>query len=133
MRISRPTGPRAAISLVAMIDVLMILLVFFMVTSTYLDLDMVPLAGAEAPGGGAGGDAPVERVLVRLSADGGAFLRGQPLDPEVLRRELEREPALDILVLPSGQASVQALAGLMDVLVGAGAQRLRIVRLEAQP
>jgi hypothetical protein len=39
-------------SLVAMIDVLMILLFFFMVTSTYLDLDMVPLVegnGEDAP------------------------------------------------------------------------------------
>jgi biopolymer transport protein ExbD len=42
LTLKRPRPPRALISLVAMIDVLLILLVFFMVTSTYLDLDMIP-------------------------------------------------------------------------------------------
>ncbi|WP_172961064.1 ExbD/TolR family protein, partial [Oceaniglobus roseus] len=68
MRLQRSPRQAAAISLVAMIDVLMILLVFFMVTSTYLDLDMVPLAGTEAPAASAPAAArgAPARLLVRL-------------------------------------------------------------------
>lgn len=142
MRIARARGAGAAISLVAMIDVLMILLVFFMVTSTYLDLDMVPLAGADRgevptdlPGADAGGaDA---RLLIRLGADGAAHVRGQALDAAALKaviaEQLAAAPGLDVIVLPSGQADVQALARVMDVAVSAGAARLRIVRLVAAP
>ncbi|NCO20421.1 MAG: biopolymer transporter ExbD, partial [Rhodobacterales bacterium] len=81
MHLSRPTGPRAAISLVAMIDVLMILLVFFMVTSTYLDLDMVPLAGADdSAAAPVVPQTPPMRLLVRLGAEGAAHVRGQVVD-----------------------------------------------------
>jgi len=136
MQITRPTGPRAAISLVAMIDVLMILLVFFMVTSTYLDLDMVPLAGADdgmaAPVAAASG-----RMLVRLGTDGAVHVQGRILDGAALqsmvRERLAGNPALEVLVLPSGQADVQALASLMDALVAGGAQKLRLIRLEPTP
>lgn len=139
MRITRAVRGRGAISLVAMVDVLMILLVFFMVTSTYLDLDMVPLAGtgdsvASAPAPVLEGEAPA-RLLVRLDGDGGAHVLGRALDRGALRgviaARLAEAPATEVIVLPSGQANVQALAGLMDVAVAAGATRLRIVRLEA--
>ena len=63
------------ISLVPLVDVMMILLVFFMVTSTYLDLDMVPVVEqADAPLVPAE-PAPAEKsaaspFLIRLAADG---------------------------------------------------------------
>ena len=141
MRIRRSMQGPVAISLVAMIDVLMILLVFFMVTSTYLDLNMVTLAGApdepieagEPRQIGSGADA--QRLLIRLGADGLPHVQGRALDGPALSgliaTRLAAAPDLDVIVLPSGQANVQALAALMDVAVTAGAQRLRIVRLEA--
>jgi len=142
MQITRPKGPRATISLVAMIDVLMILLVFFMVTSTYLDLDMVPLAGADGAAAEAnppetGPDPLPARLLVRLGSDGAGYVRGRALEATALSAmvagRLAETPALEVLVLPSGQADVQALATLMDALVAGGATRLRLIRLEGQP
>lgn len=84
MRLGRTSSDRGGISLVAMVDVLMILLVFFMVTSTYLDLDMVPLAGTrDASGEGAtvaeAGLAEEERLLIRLGADGRGYVQGEAL------------------------------------------------------
>jgi biopolymer transport protein ExbD len=128
-------------SLVAMIDVLMILLFFFMVTSTYLDLDMVPLVegnGEDAPpteasSAGSGSNA----LLIRLGSDGQAFVQGrsQPADRlgALIAERLAENPALEVVILPSGQANVQALAWLMDVSAAAGAKRLRILRIEALP
>lgn len=124
-----------------MIDVLMIMLIFFMVTSTFLDLDMIPLvdggeAPAEAPA--AAGPAPAAAsALIRLGADGRARLRGAVLDPAALRMELAArraaDPALSVVILPSGQASTQALVSVMEAVTGAGVSELRILRLEAAP
>jgi biopolymer transport protein ExbD len=81
LTLKRPRPPRALISLVAMIDVLLILLVFFMVTSTYLDLDMIPAVSQNdensSPPETAKADA--QPILVRIGADGQPVLRGQPL------------------------------------------------------
>ena len=116
----------------------MILLVFFMVTSTYLDLDMLPLAAA------AGGDAQTEaadrrgqRILVQIDAAGRARVRGRVTEPAELRAlvagALERDPGTEVVLLPSLQADVQSLALAMDVLATAGATRLHVIRLEERP
>jgi len=136
MQLNRRQGQGARISLVAMIDVLMILLVFFMVTSTYLDLDMVPLAGQDDVTGAAPpGD--TTRLLVLLDSSGSIKVQGAVLSPAdlsaLVAARLGERPGLEVVVLPSGQADVQALARLMDAAVQGGAGRLRIVRLEGAP
>jgi biopolymer transport protein ExbD len=142
MRLAPSRLQRASLSLVAMIDVLMILLFFFMVTSTYLDLDMVPLvegSGDDAPPApdATGPAGPGNALLIRLGSDGQAFVQGraQPANRlvELIAERLTRNPALEVVILPSGQANAQALAWLMDASAAAGAERLRILRIEALP
>lgn len=92
MSLARLRRPLARITLVPLIDVLFILLVYFMVTSTYLDLDMIPAAasdeGLQAPAGGAGQGG---RLLLQIRADGSVALRGQAMTPEALARRLGRQ------------------------------------------
>jgi biopolymer transport protein ExbD len=140
MQITRSRRNSVVISLVAMIDVLMIMLVFFMVTSTYLDLDMIPLAeGADPPSAlpGTAAAAPGAPFMVRVGADGTAWLRGQAMSPDALIAAVEgarrATPGLEVLVLPSGQADVQALVRVMDAIAASGVQKMRIIRLEARP
>ncbi len=138
LTLKRPPRARALISLVPMIDVMLILLVFFMVTSTYLNLDMIPAvrqqdqASAPAPDmHGAG------TIMIRLGADGGAVIGGQAItDPELerlLRQRLVGEPLTQVVVLPSGAAKTQSLISVMDVATRAGVVRLRVIRLQARP
>lgn len=138
LTLKRPARARALISLVPMIDVMLILLVFFMVTSTYLNLDMIPAVRqqdqASAPAAdmqGAG------TVMIRLGADGKAVIRGQVIaehDLErLLRQRLVEEPLTQVVVLPSGSARTQALISVMDVATRAGVVRLRVIRLQARP
>ena len=140
MHLARRNPPRAPISLVPLVDVLLIMLVFFMVTSTYLDLDMIPTAErgdepaptlATTPAGGGG------MLLIRLAPDGRTWLRGQALGPEALRaalaRHLREAPGAAVSVLASPRADVQALVALMDAATEAGVQRLRILRSEEAP
>ncbi|TDK53030.1 ExbD/TolR family protein [Antarcticimicrobium luteum] len=138
LTLKRPTRPRALISLVPMIDVMLILLVFFMVTSTYLNLDMIPAARrAEAPGAPPSGPGESGTVMIRLGADGVPVLRGRAMGGAALTAALAgvlaETPLAQVIVLPSGAATTQALVSVMDAAAQAGAVRLRVVRLEARP
>ncbi len=138
MTLKRPARAGPLISLVPMIDVMLILLVFFMVTSTYLDLDMIPAARrSDTPAAASPGEAPGNTVMIRLGGDGipvvgGAALPGPALTA-LLRDRLANDPLAQVIVLPSGAATTQALISVMDAATRAGAQRLRVVRLEARP
>lgn len=137
MILTRRARPRALISLVPMIDVMLILLVFFMVTSTYLNLDMIPAVkpsqGATAPSS----QSPAATVMIRLGADGVPVLRGRALDADSLRATLAtaaaEDPLTQVVILPSGAAPTQALITVMDVAAQSGITRLRVLRLEATP
>nr|WP_261368304.1 biopolymer transporter ExbD [Pseudosulfitobacter koreense] len=133
---TRKAAPRQLISLVPMIDVMLILLVFFMVTSTYLNLDMVPVVDrAEQPASQASGSGTT--ILVRIGADGAPYVRGRAQTPEgladLVRLGLAENPLMSVVLLPSSRATTQALVGTMDTLTTAGATRLRLMRLEGQP
>ena len=117
-----------------MVDVLLILLVFFMVTSTYLDLDMVPAtSSSEAAGRQPVSTAPV--ILIRLSADGGYRFQGKRLDVHdlgaLIAERVARQPDLRVQVLPAPQASLQSMITMMNVASGAGASSVGFLRLEA--
>ena len=140
IRIARRPRPTLAMPLTSLVDVLLILLIFFMVTSTYLDLDMIPVAEpAEASvalpspeGAGAGGPPPP--LLIRLDPDGIAVIAGTRLETAAAGAEvagrLAADPSAAIVVLPSPRASVQALVTLLDAVTAAGAARVSVVRLD---
>ena len=130
MKLTRRKRNMALITMTPLVDVMMILLVFFMVTSSYLDLDMMPMVQSEADGIAApAGPAPT--LLIRITASGEARLRGQPLTVQSLATALQQAPHARVLILPSGGANVQGLVSAIETATRAGAQNLRVVRLEA--
>ena len=139
LTLRRPRPARALISLVAMIDVLLILLVFFMVTSTYLDLDMIPAVSqdSEAPQTVAQSAESTAPLLIRIGADGTPVIRGQSLSLTDLATLLENRVAEgespSVMLLPTGVARTQALITVMDIATTAGITDLRVIRLEARP
>lgn len=135
MHLIRTQPPKTLISLVPMVDVLLILLVFFMVTSTYRNLDMIPvIETSEPPGVGLSGDPAT--LLIHLTANGHPRIRGQEHDADslsqLIRMQLSQNPLTSFVVLPSGGATTQHLVSLMDTATRAGATRLRIIRLETK-
>lgn len=135
MTLNRPTRPRALISLVPMIDVMLILLVFFMVTSTYLNLDMIPAVKPAQDSTTTNSQSPAATLMIRLGADGVPVLRGTALSSDSLRATLTAaaadEPLTQVVILPSGAATTQALISVMDAAAQSGITRLRVLRLEA--
>ena len=140
MSLTPARRPPVRVSLVPLIDVLFILLVYFMVTSVYLDLDMIPASdGGETaadPAPAAGGDGDASAMLVRIDPSGRAVLRGEALTMAALESRLaaavRERPALEVLLLPSPRAPVQALASALDALDAAGVAGSRILQLEAE-
>lgn len=128
-------GP--AITLVPMVDVMMILLIFFMVTSTYLNLDRIPAVEQTDSGSAPAAGGPGAVVMIRLSADGTLSVRGQALSPDAysaaIAERLAADPETQFVLLPSAEAPLQTLVTAMDRAAAAGATRLKVIRLEARP
>ena len=130
MKLIRRKRNMALITMTPLVDVMMILLVFFMVTSSYLDLDMVPMVQSKS-NGGAASTGPAPTLLIRITADGAARLRGQALTLQSLTAALQNQPRARVLILPSGGSNVQGLVSAIEIATKAGAKNLRVVRLEA--
>jgi biopolymer transport protein ExbD len=127
------------LSLVPLVDVMLILLVFFMVTSTYLDLNFLPVVERSdvvpLPEGSdvRGADGPAS-LLVRVRADGRFAIRGRDLDQDglasFLASETETLASVRVILLPSGSAPGQALVDAIEAAAAADVRTLRVVRLE---
>jgi biopolymer transport protein ExbD len=117
------------VSLTPLIDVVFILLVFFMLASNFLDWRSIRLTAA-APGGVA---APgmVGAMLVEVRPEG-VRLSGQPMAPDALAARLaarvETHPETRVLVSPAGGVEMQRVIDLLDGLSAAGIPRLDLVR-----
>jgi biopolymer transport protein ExbD len=142
MRLRRSRRVGLVITVTPMVDALLILLVFFMVTSTYLDLDMIPMVEKGAAPGSAVATTPQtatiresRTVLVRLRPDGRPVLRGEAMTAPALTAALAARvasaPDTRVVILPSGQANAQALVSLLEGAARAGVTDVRVVRLEA--
>ncbi len=138
----RPARRRTLVSVVSMIDVMMILLFFFMVTSSYLNLDMVPALQKSDDDPDAASPAPAAQqagtpatLLIRIAPDGTTSLRGQILTTDaliaLLKTRLAADPLTPVVLFPSGAAQLQSLITVMDAVTRAGAVRVRVIRLGA--
>ncbi len=140
VRIPRPARAGLVIALTPLADMFLILVVFFMLTSTYLELNMIPMAepagtpvqttASTNDRGATAGRA----ILIRLNAMGQAFLAGTRLEGQALSaavaRRLAGERQVPVLILPSPRASIQALVDILGAVSAAGAERVQVVRFD---
>ncbi|MFN3647510.1 MAG: ExbD/TolR family protein [Gemmobacter sp.] len=122
-----PDRPRRRANLTPMIDVVFLLLVFFMLVSRFGVDRVLPLA---LPG--AAGPAPVWSGPPRLVevGPGGLALNGVPVAPEALAAALAplvQRPDDPIVLRARDGASLQVLVAAMERLQAAGHTRLVLV------
>jgi len=119
---------RARVSLTPLIDVVFILLVFFMLASSFTDWRSIRLTSAET--GGAPAPGMVGAMLVEIRPEG-VRLSGQPMAPDDLAARLaarlETHPDTRVLVRPAGGVEMQRLVDLLDRLAAAGITGLDLV------
>ncbi len=134
MRLAAPRRIRTAIRLTPLIDVVFLLLVFFILAGRFDEISLRPLDLASA--GLAAPDAPPrETVLLRLDADGGARLNGEALPEGVIDARLQalrgRFAGLQVVLDPEPGLDLQALIDWLDRLEGLGLDRVRLLPAQA--
>ena len=119
-------------SLTPLIDVVFILLVFFMLASSFAQWRAFPLQG-EGADAGAPEDMPAPMVI-RVGADGTLRLQNEIIATETLHERasthLAEAPNTRFQIWPHAEAKVDAIVGAMDTLAGAGVRDVILVRQE---
>lgn len=113
---------RAQIGLTPLIDVVFILLVFFMLASSFLDWRSIEVAagntGAARPG--------LEGALLVEIREDGLRLSGQMVTPDDLSQRVEarlaERPDQRLVVRPGAGVDVQYTVSVLDRLTAAGAR-----------
>jgi biopolymer transport protein ExbD len=85
MRLEKGRRRKALINVTSLIDVVFLLLIFFVVTSTFLERPGIDLSLPEAGSSAS----EVAEVSVRIAADGGLYVDASPVSPEELAQVLE--------------------------------------------
>jgi biopolymer transport protein ExbD len=107
---------RRKLSLTSLIDVIFLLLLFFMLSSTFSKYGEVPLL-AGSQGAASAGAAPP--LFLRLDGDD-LSLNGVPVElarlPEAIRSQSGGNPAPQVIVAVAGPATSQALVDVLAPL-----------------
>lgn len=114
MAISTRQKPRHRLSMTSLIDVIFLLLLFFMLSSTFSRFGTVDLMAAEA-GQGASGEA--RPLFLRLSPEG-ITLNGAPVALGDLKSRLDEQSEKQLLLSMSGPVTSQGLVDVLAVLRG---------------
>jgi biopolymer transport protein ExbD len=120
---------RSLISLTPLIDVVFILLVFFMLASNFLEWRSINLnAPAESTGRGSSIEGS---ILVEIRADG-LRMSGLPISLDELSGkisgQMKKSPERGIFVKPAPSVTLQETVAILDVLTGAGASNILLIK-----
>ncbi len=116
-------APRPLISLTPLIDVVFILLVFFMLASSFLDWQAVDL---RITGTTASESEGARALVIRIETDGTLSSGGRPLEGNALARlvaeRLEARPDLKVVLAPAAGVPLQQAVDVLQRVRAAGAE-----------
>lgn len=128
------------INLASLIDVVFILLLFFVVTTTFTRETQLKVDLPEAASGTPTQDTELKQLEVTISADGTYALNGQVLLKSdldslmaALRKESSGDNSLPLTISADGKTPHQAVITAMDAAGKLGFAHLRITTVEPQP
>ena len=139
MKFPRPPRAPVEINLAPLIDVVFILLLFFVVTTTFTRETQLKVDLPEAVSG-----TPLEvnaktQLEVLITVDGAFALNGKDLPSndlstlmEALRIESDGDKSLPVMLSADAKAPYQAVVTAMDAASKLGFAHLRITTIEAQ-
>lgn len=116
-------------SLTPLIDVVFLLLIFFMLTSSFLDIRTLSVS---APALGTTTTSKGATLRVGIAADGRLDLDGRPLSlAEItarIRARVARRPEQRVQLVPADTVPLQRIIAIIDRLAAAGARTLSLGR-----
>lgn len=126
-RLSDRPSKRLKISMTPLIDVVFILLVFFMLASSFHDWHSIRLTSSGKPGQSSGLEGS---MLIDLTAVG-PRLSGKPLSIEALKHRLServaQRPDQRISVRPLDGVDIQRVVTLLDAISETGARNISLM------
>lgn len=126
---TQPRRRRSLVSLTPLIDVVFILLVFFMLATSFLDWRSIVM---DLPGAGSTVAEESPALVVSIHADGALLLEGETVEPNGLARRLSEfmaaDPDRQVIVRPDDSVNLQRITQVVEQLQAAGAVRMRLDR-----
>ncbi|WP_263141796.1 biopolymer transporter ExbD [Pseudomonas alcaligenes] len=139
MKFRRKARENIEINLASLIDVVFILLLFFVVTTTFTRETQLKVDLPEAASGTPVENTELKQLEISISADGTYALNGQLLlksDLDSLMAALQKESSgdnsLPLSISADGKTPHQAVITAMDAAGKLGFSHLRIATVEAQ-
>ena len=121
-------GDEFALNLTSMTDIVFLMLVFFMLATTFVDPEKA--LGIELPGAASASDAPAEELVINVLEDGTYVVGGISLDAEGLRSRLaetaRRGPDTPVTIRGHRLARHEAIVTAMDACQGLGLTNLSV-------
>lgn len=120
---------KAEINIVPLVDVLVVLIFFFLVSMQFRNLNLMDLVLPQVETAGQGEYS--ERFEVTVDAEGIYYLQGQAVSAEALQQQLadigRRQAGIPVLVYADENAKLQAVTQVMDWSRREGLERVRLV------
>ncbi len=139
MKFRRKARENVEINLASLIDVVFILLLFFVVTTTFTRETQLKVDLPEAASGTPPQPSELKTLEVLIGVDGGYSLNGQVLlksdQPSLmsaLQKESEGDNSLPVVISADAKTPHQAVITAMDAAGKLGFAHLRITTVEAQ-
>ena len=123
-----------AMNLTPLIDVVFLLLIFFMVATTFLDPEKE--IGIELPqaSNATVQERELDEIVINVSRDGGILLGGTPVDraalESALKRAAQNDPTTPVTIRGDRLVHHEDVVGVMDACGAAGLSNLAVGSLE---
>lgn len=129
--LARPKPRRQLISLTPLIDVVFILLIFFMLASSFLNWHHVDLKLA---GSGTSSKDPQEVLAVSIDEDGSVRLDNAPLPDDAFKREialrLSKNTNLPVRIHAANEVPLQRTVDVVALISAAGGKNISFAEIK---
>ncbi|KRW62154.1 ExbD/TolR family protein [Pseudomonas sp. TTU2014-080ASC] len=139
MKFRRKPRENVEINLASLIDVVFILLLFFVVTTTFTRETQLKVDLPEAASGTPPEQTELKQVEILIAADGSFSVNGQQLMESnldnlmaALQKESSGDNSLPLIISADAQTHHQAVVTAMDAAGKLGFSHLRLTTVEAQ-
>jgi len=128
MKFPHPNKKSASFNLTPLIDVVFLLLIFFMLTTTFVNLEN--RIKVNLPTGDFAAAEPSENIIVTITENNTIYLNGKLIDPlkltESVAAEIKEEPEKIVILEADKNVLHGKVIRVMDLLKKGGAERIAI-------
>ena len=126
-RVENNDDVMAEINVTPMVDIMLVLLIIFMVTATFMKDPVIPV---NVPKAASAESAPANSLSVVLDVDGTIFVRGEEVNRwechDLVKAALKKDPETSIVVAADGRLEYNSVAAVIDLVKKAGAREFSL-------